>query len=592
MLAIGGVLLLHAALCGPPVSAEHHAVAQRVAAGAPSMGLSRHERRKDWWEQNGADGGGRGGRSPATGLTVSGVDASVPHPLEAALQGARRTVFDATAAGRHQPGDELRVLVEGASPLGLTVATLPDGEPAVVYNDEAGFAPDGVRQSVSPGDVVPAWVLKVRDADGKLDASFRPAGALPKLAGAAGTLLRALFEEREAGGEGVVELGDASSPAAIKLALGLSKSNFKAARGMLLKRGLLSFPLSPTQTRLAPNAAWPEEGVEEGGEGGTRSAPPEHRRTVTPFELVDLPPALYDDLTSGASALIDMLHHYGEVSSIRGLRMRDGEASGRATVRMASEEGARAAVADLSRYDAPPYLLRRRSARTERPADRRRDSDARREDGAGRSTTAVFVGNLGWETCEDDLWDLFLDCGYIEHVELTRTVDGPAHARVTFADAEGAERALQLRGSRVGGLSLRVERAYDEAAPDDRAAGRDRPAVRHRPAGRDRPASRAAHAPAWRGNGRGGGEGGGERVGRRFDERSASGRWGREASRRPAREERPSRPPLDRAWSRREDERHAGRGWQEERGPERGAGQRGRGRGRGRGNPWLGKSRH
>ena len=166
-----------------------------------------------------------------------------PHPLVTALRSASTRT---PSYGGDPPNVGERVLcqVVDESPLGLNVATLPDGTPGLVYNDEAGFVPDHSTEPVVVGDVVCAWVLKVRE-DGRLDLAFRPSGAKPKLDGAASALLEMLFDAREAAGrgegDGSVPLGDASSPSAIKLALGVSKTSFKAARGQLLKAGLSPF---------------------------------------------------------------------------------------------------------------------------------------------------------------------------------------------------------------------------------------------------------------------------------------------------------------------------------------------------------------
>ena len=159
--------------------------------------------------------------------------------------------FDRAAAAV-RPGDRVMVYCASSSPLGLTVQTVHCSTPGLVYNDEAGFVPDGTGDDpVAVGDVVPAWVLKVRERDGKLDLAFRPPGALPKLEGAASVLLSALLKDQDAGGDGVLPLGDASAPASIKLRLGMSKATFKAARGTLLKAGWVPVLTLPPRLLLA-----------------------------------------------------------------------------------------------------------------------------------------------------------------------------------------------------------------------------------------------------------------------------------------------------------------------------------------------------
>ena len=163
-----------------------------------------------------------------------------------------------------QPGERVMVLVTESSPLGLGVSVVPGGDSGLVYNDEAGFVPDASGIAVGVGDVVPAWVLKVgvgttRD---RVDFAFREPGAKPRLADGTTAIFDALLASRKRGEEGVLAVGDASTPAEIKLALGLSKATFKAARGALLRVGVLSFPLAPKLTKLVPAAAtWTDEDV-------------------------------------------------------------------------------------------------------------------------------------------------------------------------------------------------------------------------------------------------------------------------------------------------------------------------------------------
>ena len=154
------------------------------------------------------------------------------------------------AVHRHAEGERVMCQVVGASGLGLSVAIIPTGAEGLVYADEAGYLPeDGSGEPAALGDVLPAYIDKCRD-DGKLDVSWRPPGTLPKLEAGAELLLTALLESDD----GSLDLGDQSTPEAIRSALGLSKSNFKAARGRLLKAKLLEHPLDPYVTVLASSA--------------------------------------------------------------------------------------------------------------------------------------------------------------------------------------------------------------------------------------------------------------------------------------------------------------------------------------------------
>ena len=202
--------------------------------------LSRADRRASWWSEHQPDEPSIVLQNPQ--LAVHKGDTSHrrrflgPHPLVSLLAEAEEdsTLSDPEAAARGAAkGDRVWCQVIGESPLGLSVAILPDGASGLVYTDEAGFAPeDGTGVPAALGDVVQGYVQKVRH-DLKIDVCWRKPGKLPRLQTASATVLEALLRND---GE-ALPLGDASPPEAIKLKLGLSKSAFKAARGQLLKAG-------------------------------------------------------------------------------------------------------------------------------------------------------------------------------------------------------------------------------------------------------------------------------------------------------------------------------------------------------------------
>ena len=504
------------------------------------------------------------------------------------------------AVHRHAEGERVMCQVVGASGLGLSVAIIPTGAEGLVYADEAGYLPeDGSGEPAALGDVLPAYIDKCRD-DGKLDVSWRPPGTLPKLEAGAELLLTALLESDD----GSLDLGDQSTPEAIRSALGLSKSNFKAARGRLLKAKLLEHPLDPYVTVLASSARERAAAQRGGGDGWGEAAGGEEGVTGAQAEdgngrclaLLELPPAAHHRV-SGATALLQLLRPYGRVCSLRGL-VRDRQPTFRATVWMESAAQARAACHGLAQHvesgGVVPRLLSRRDSgataasesnvragpRAERALDEPRAArtadrdgvdvgdydggyDRGRADGAGESrrgaggTTSVFVGNLPNDVTEDDLWDLFVDAGYIQSVELPtfpETGQPRGFGRVVFADQSGADAAMRLRGVQLRGTAVRVE-------PSNNHQNHQHPGRRERSGG-------------FRGGGRGGGGGGGGRGGGgrgRGDERLQTA-GGAEAER------------FGRPYPAYDDELGSRRG----RGKGRGRGGRG-GRGGGRGNKWLGR---
>ena len=87
-------------------------------------------------------------------------------------------------------------------------------------------------------------------------------------------------------------------------------------------------------------------------------------------------------------------------------------------------------------------------------------------------STKLFVGNLSFDTTENDLQDAFAAHGTVTEANLMmdRTTGRPrGFAFVTMATPEEAQKAIQaLNGSMVGGRSLTV----NEARPrEDRGGG-------------------------------------------------------------------------------------------------------------------------
>jgi RNA recognition motif-containing protein len=87
-------------------------------------------------------------------------------------------------------------------------------------------------------------------------------------------------------------------------------------------------------------------------------------------------------------------------------------------------------------------------------------------------STKLFVGNLSFDTTENDLQDLFATVGPVTEVNLImdRMTNRPrGFAFVTMATQEGAQAAIQtLAGKNVGGRDLTV----NEARPrEDRPQG-------------------------------------------------------------------------------------------------------------------------
>lgn len=79
------------------------------------------------------------------------------------------------------------------------------------------------------------------------------------------------------------------------------------------------------------------------------------------------------------------------------------------------------------------------------------------------NNTKLYVGNLSFDTTENDIQDMFAACGPVSEVNLImdRMTNRPrGFAFVTMATPEGAEAAIaEFAGKNVGGRALTVNEA-------------------------------------------------------------------------------------------------------------------------------------
>lgn len=162
-----------------------------------------------------------------------------------------------------QPG--LKVLVEVISfgPIGASVNVVAEGHSAdalppedeewpvlaegLINQKELAYYRDA-RDNVEVvlGEILPAYVERIRDVDDKLGIGLRAFGGRAKAADLGGQIMEAL----KASTDGTLGLGDKSSPAAIAAHFpGTSKATFKKALSALFKQGLIERP-GATETQL------------------------------------------------------------------------------------------------------------------------------------------------------------------------------------------------------------------------------------------------------------------------------------------------------------------------------------------------------
>eukprot|EP00980_Cylindrotheca_fusiformis_P005275 scaffold1132_cov57-Cylindrotheca_fusiformis.AAC.2 len=175
-----------------------------------------------------------------------------------------------------KPGSKVQVEVISFGPLGASVevlglshdsnAILPEGEEpyatGLIYQKEIAYFRAG-RDNVDVviGEILPAYVQKVREEDGKLDIGLRAFGGKQKSMEVSEMIMEKL-ESSWNENDGLLPVGDKSPPEDINREFpGVSKTAFKRAVGALYKKGLIK--PSPTSIRLVSPPSSSSEEAEE-----------------------------------------------------------------------------------------------------------------------------------------------------------------------------------------------------------------------------------------------------------------------------------------------------------------------------------------
>lgn len=157
-----------------------------------------------------------------------------------------------------KPGEKVLVEVTSFGPLGASVHVLVAGSHSptrlppeedewpvlgtglINQKELAYFRDSRDHLEVVLGEVLPAYVERVRDVDGKLAIALRAFGGRAKARDVGQQILDLL----EASPDGRLELGDKSSPEDVAAAFpGVSKASFKKAVSALYKNGQIDKPL-------------------------------------------------------------------------------------------------------------------------------------------------------------------------------------------------------------------------------------------------------------------------------------------------------------------------------------------------------------
>ena len=88
------------------------------------------------------------------------------------------------------------------------------------------------------------------------------------------------------------------------------------------------------------------------------------------------------------------------------------------------------------------------------------------------SNKKIYVGNISFDTTEEELKNEFLEYGYIEEVKIIidhQTNRSKGFGFITFATPEAMEASLAKNGEEVQGRKLRVNQAEERKPRADRA---------------------------------------------------------------------------------------------------------------------------
>jgi len=150
------------------------------------------------------------------------------------------------------------------------------------------------------------------------------------------------------------------------------------------------------------------------------------------------------------SDLHDLFDECGHVENVKILMTPEGRSKGAAFIMFESESAIdRALALDGSEHMGRRIKVNRSS---EKPPPRRTAGDP----------NTVFVGNLSYQTTEDDLRDFFKQCGEVKDVRLAKDhMDGrpKGFAHVEFMSSEDVTSALKLSGESLNGRDVKVDYA-------------------------------------------------------------------------------------------------------------------------------------
>jgi nucleolin len=166
----------------------------------------------------------------------------------------------------------------------------------------------------------------------------------------------------------------------------------------------------------------------------------------------------------------DFFSSCGTIENINVLKDRDGRSKGICFVKFSSKGALDKAIAksgsDLGGRD---VVVQAATPKEDRPTGDR----AERKSGGDPSSSSIFVGNLSFNTNENELRDLFEGCGEVTNVRVAKDQDGRPRgfAHIDFSDNEGASNAIRKSGTEVDGRAIRVDFSNGPKSGGGRSGG-------------------------------------------------------------------------------------------------------------------------
>ena len=163
----------------------------------------------------------------------------------------------------------------------------------------------------------------------------------------------------------------------------------------------------------------------------------------------------------------DLLYNtFAEIGTVEkaNVLVRNGRSEGIGFVTFSTREEAQTAVDQMSEQELDGRNMRIRFSTPRNPNGNQRETNP---DAEGSHT--IFIGNVGYNTTKDTLWDFFAQYGTVSDLRVATDQEGNPRgfAHCEFATPEEAKASVEANGEYVDGRALRI----DLSAPRNRDGG-------------------------------------------------------------------------------------------------------------------------